>query len=506
MNSPFSLLDRPSWRKWIPTVMVVAALLATVEIGRRIPLMGPGGGKSILILPAIVILPVVWRLLPPPRAMTVLGICLVLAPLQFSLPLGALGIIPGLNTLGIWGQILLGVAVVFLTQVALRRVPPPAASGIWLAMLVFALGGMVALLWATDGDSVRWWWTVCLLSVITCYVTGTVVHDLDQAERLLSVIVGGMIAFGLMMYLLLETRVFGLTQDSSSNWLLSVGRLGGSLSFTTPTLFGFRIEFGVGSNAPQMGEYAVIGLAVSFAYALGARSMRGRLMALAATMMLCIILLVAQARGAWITAIIAVAVISALSLTWPTAHRGRLLMRFLFFLILTVPLAVLVVQWRINVDPTGGTLLNRVIALSNITTDSSFTGRFVVWRAAWDMIRRFSFGYGFSGAFMSGGFNNPHNLYLWLLQGSGWIGALGFVLALGGLVALCLRGLNQAEPRQRVLSIAVLGVLTVVLVEGLGSVVFAVPQITAAFWAVMGVAMAINGRNQQAQSDRQQVP
>lgn len=497
MNSLLSLFDRPSWRKWFPAVMVVAALLAAVEIGRRIPLMGPDSGKSILILPVIFILPVVWRLIPPPRALKVLGICLVLMPLQFTLPLGALGIIPGLSTLGIWGLMLLGMAAVFLTQMALRRMPPPTASGIWLAMLIFVLGGIAALLWATESDSIRCWWIVCLLSLVAFYVTATVVRDLDQAERLLSAIVTSMIVFGLVMYILLETRVFDVTQNSLSNWLLSAGRLGGSLVFVTPPLFGFGIEFGVGSNAPQLGEYAAIGLAVSFAYALGARSTRGRLMALAATIMLSIILLITQARGAWAATVTALAVIGAVSFSWSALHRGRLLMQLLFFLALIVPLAVSVLQWRIDVDPTGGTLMNRLMALSNITADSSFASRLEVWQAAWEMIWRFPFGYGFSGAFMSGGYNNPHNLYLWVVQGSGWIGTLGFVLALGGLAVLCLRGLSRSEPRRRVLSTAVLGVMIVVLVEGVASVVFAVPQITVAFWAVMGIAVAINGGSRQ---------
>jgi len=480
-------------------MVVVAILLAAVEVGRGISRMSSTRGKSILLLPIIAILPVVWQLIPPPRAIKVLSICLLLMPFKPYLPFGVLGIIPGMDELGLWGLLMLGMALVFLVKTASRRISSPIAGWFWLAMFVFVLCGLVALLWVTDDGSVRLWYIVCMLSVITCYLTAMLVHNLEDAERLLSIIVGGMIVVGLVMCVFLGTHTFILIEDpsSSSNWLSSVGRLGGSLAFLIPTVLGFSFKLQTSSNAPQLGEYVAMGLAISFTYMLGARSKRGRLMALVATLMLLIILFITQARGALVATMIALAVISVISLGWPVFHRGHLV-RLLSFILLVVPTAVLVVRWRIDVDPTAGGYLNRIAALSsvaNIMNDPSLIGRMGLRQAAWEKIKLFPFGYGFSGAFTSGGYNNPHNLYLWLLQGSGWVGALSFMLALGGLGSLCLRGLNQPEPRRRVLSIAVLGVLIVVLVEGMGSVVFAVPQITAAFWAVMGVALVVNGRS-----------
>ena len=484
-----SVLLAHNWRKWLPVILVVVTLVAAIQIGRQVPMMGLGSGKSILILPAIVFLPVVWRLIPPPRAFNALCVCLVLMPLGISLGWQILTMIPGLNALPFFGQVLLVMALVFLTQVAMRRVRLPAASGIWLAMLIFVLGGAVALI-GTTADSYNWWGKVCLLSLITLYVTVTVVHSLDQAERLLSAMVTGMIVFGLGMYVLLRSGI-GVRAGPDTNWELAVGRLGGGLSWGFDV--GFGIDLAVGSNAPQLGEYVAIGLAISFAYALGARSRLSRLGAMVSVALLSAILISALARGAMIGVVAAVVVIIAANLVWPGSHRGLLLLRLLLLLMLVLLVAILATQWRIEIDPTGGDIRSRMMSFRDIMSSISVVTRLMVWRAAWAMVQRYPFGYGFSGAFMPGGFNNPHNVYLWMLQGSGWIGFFGFLLALGGLAAVCLRGLSQPEPRRRVLSTAALGVLVAVLTQGIASVVFATPQITGAFWAVMGASLAVIG-------------
>ena len=343
-----SVLLAHNWRKWLPAILAVATLVAAIQIGRQVPMMGFGSGKSILILPAIMFLPVAWKLIPPPRAFNALCVCLVLMPLGISLGWQILTMIPGLNALPFFGQILLVMAVVFLTQVAMRRVRLPAMGGIWLAMLIFVLGGAVALI-GTTADSYNWWGKVCLLSLITLYVTVTVVHNLDQAERLLGAMVAGMIVFGLGMLVLLRSGI-GVRAGPGANWELDVGRLGGGLSWGFDV--GFGIELAVGSNAPQLGEYAAMGLAISFAYALGARSNLSRLVAMVSVALLSAILVFTLARGAMIGVVAAIVVIIVANLVWAGSHRGRLLLWLLLLLILVLSVAILATQWRLGIDPT----------------------------------------------------------------------------------------------------------------------------------------------------------
>jgi hypothetical protein len=194
-----------------------------------------------------------------------------------------------------------------------------------------------------------------------------------------------------------------------------------------------------------------------------------------------------------IAVVVALFVIIAVYLG-PSLHRGRMLLRLLPLLILVVLTAMLVLKWRLDKDPTGGMLRSRMMALSNISSDVNMVGRTGLRTEAWEMAKRFPFGSGFADSSLWGKMTNPHFLFLWILQGSGWIGAIGFIWAISGMGVVCLRSLKRDDPRRYTLRAASLGILVLVLVEGLGSIVFATEQIIAVFWAVMGASLAVSGR------------
>jgi hypothetical protein len=246
-------------------------------------------------------------------------------------------------------------------------------------------------------------------------------------------------------------------------------------------------------NAPQMGEFAMIGLVGSVAYFLGHPRRKARNMAGGCALLLAAVIALAQARGAF-TGALAGFVVSAVlmfSHAGPGRRTGVMRRVLIIFGVLSV-LAVGISLWQFGRTDTGDSITSRVRALRTPGKDETLQGRVILWRTAFDLAVSKPLGSGFFTSFEQTNIRNPHNLYLWLLLGVGWIGVAGFFIV-GGRVCFILRaGLNEAPPELIVVNIAVLSIMGAVAVAGLTGVFFALPAHIICLWVLVGAAVAIN--------------
>jgi hypothetical protein len=450
-----------------------------------------GGSKSIFMIPAIMFLPVAWSLIPPPRAFKVFCLALVFMPLSFDLPFGILGVLPGFNALPFFGQVILALALALLVWPEFHQSFSTLSRSTWLGLFLFLLGGLLALIDAPNsyGVNTRWWGMQCLLPASVLFVSSTVVRNIKQAERLLGIIVTSMAVLGGLLFYCFRTGLFVSQAGSDANWLMTHGRLGGSLSVNLPVPLLGQIDMSIGNNAVQLGELVAMGIVIAFAYALGGRSRHSRWVAMIATSLLIILLVTTNSRGALIAASAGAVVVYTASLIWQSSAR-----RFHLF----APMAVMLVGFVaasgwVQLSFGGREALDRLLELRNISSAGTWVGRSELFQEVLLLLRDNPLGVSFWGPSPSV-MLNPHNLYLWVAQGTGVIGLIGFLIILGSLMTVVLRGLRHPDPRRQVLSVAALGVLVVALVAGIGSVFFQVTNITATFWAVMGLLFAVDER------------
>ena len=477
--------------RWQRVLLIAVTMIASLYVGMNITnskVMAVG-----LTIPMAVLGLAVWRCIPRPRAFNVGRMCLALMPLVITIPQRAKGMlrfIPGLNTLinsTVLALIVCGLAALLFMRTLARRERFGLPAMVWSGLGLFLLGGLVALIGAARADYARdHWASICLLGASALYLSIATVRRIEQAEQLLGALVAGLVAYGCGLLFLLWGQAPGVV--ASANWLLRHGRLGGVAG-----IFGFSVPFlgtvgvALAGNAPQVGELLAMGLVVAVAYALNARSRRGRSVALVGTCLLAILMVMTNSRGAILAGAVGAGVVCAASLTWRASTAAGSRMWVPPILALTVFVAVRL--WS-QLSLFGGELNQRLVELGDVRIAYSFTSRTARWQTAWSLLRFDLFGIGFGGP--TAGYLNPHNLWLWLLQGTGVIGLLGFLIAIAGVLPAIWRGLRHSDPRRRTVSIAALGVLGVALVAGMASIFFHGAQHTVPFWAVMGVVLALD--------------
>jgi O-antigen ligase len=178
------------------------------------------------------------------------------------------------------------------------------------------------------------------------------------------------------------------------------------------------------------------------------------------------------------------------------------------FIVMSVGFGLItVVAFRVWSQSTPGSdvAYQRLLELGNITGAGTFLDRLDTWRTVWPLLLSNPFGIGFWGPSASYALN-PHNMWLWLLQGTGVIGVIGFLMMIVALLPGIWRGLWDTDTRRRTLSVSALGVLGVVFVAGLASAFFQQPAHTTSFWVVMGSVAALDLKGRGVDDRRESFP
>lgn len=433
----------------------------------------------------------IWRALPEPPYQ--LFICLLLFSFIDVKGLLQINTITSLTDKFIknfWGQMLAFLFLYYLTkQIMTKRKAPQ--NNITLAcfgMILFTLGGFIASNNAIyEKPYCRLMWQeVCVLGFLTLYVTYETIENAKQAERGLKIIVAITTLYGLL-FLILIPRLQPYAQEGTESF---IGRLAGNVAFSLPTIFRTSVKLGLSSNAVHLGTYLSLGMVCAFHYFVAGRVRRVRFFCLGAFVLMTIVILSAQARGAVLGTIVGCLIIYLLNYYKHLSKSKILLLKIIFFLVLIVGIASYIISWRTSLDPTGGSYEGRWREIKTPFQAVNVTGRIRLWEAAWESISKNPWGTGFAEPFVSSYAANPHNIFLWVLQGSGWIGFIGFTIVLFLLIRAFMRGIKQNNNLTSFYSILGIGMLIAVMVQGIACVIFETSPITIAFWAIMGICLS----------------
>ena len=343
-------------------------------------------------------------------------------------------------------------------------------------MLAFVLAGGLAALFSSDpGIALAYWVRVCLLSVATLYVTVRMVQSAEQAEGMIAALVVSMIFLAIVVAILGSTERFYATAEAL--WTTRASRAGGA--FQVGPLFIF-------AEPVTLGEYAAAGVAVTLAYSLAGRSSQVRWAALAASFILMVAVLLTNSRAPLIGMILAVIVVWLATLV---ANRLRILWQAIGLLLLVL-VALAVLRHVTMIDPTQWLWSQRLLFFQQgVSFDPNFAGRLLLWRTYWPVFLRNPLGVGF---WLGDQRINIHSFYLFILHGTGVVGAIALLIVVLIFLRACWRGLYAVDARHHTLAIAALGFVLVYFTSGVTSILVLDSYKNIALWVMIGIVLALD--------------
>lgn len=229
----------------------------------------------------------------------------------------------------------------------------------------------------------------------------------------------------------------------------------------------------------QIATYLSILLPVAVALALNSQQLWLGSLFVAISAALGVMLASSEGRGGWLGAITSVLVVMFLS----TIRQRNLSWRVVTTGILVGAIVAAVVS-RGVLNPA---FYDRAGTLLSFQTESSFTGRLVIWQSAWQMLGDYPLGVGFPYFLHRFGLT-AHNEFLQLGLGGGFLGLFSFLAFLVGVVRACWYGLRHSGRDIQTICIAALGCCVSLVVNGMGDN----PSTNSAWsWQVIWIVLAI---------------
>ena len=367
--------------------------------------------------------------------------------------------------------VFIAATVVVLRRLAAGRIPLPFAGPMGWAVALF-LWTLISMLSAIDKTLA----IKVLLSLLGGIVCSTVVLAGCRNMRDLRILLGGFVVAGLSIALitLSETGHVSFTSDFGGSEIVS-GRLQGA--FDSPN---------------QLGSLLALMVPVAASLVFGLRTMRWRILAAGALLVLLAALMLSLSRGAWIGAGVA-----AIFMLIKLREARRLL------LLVAVPVVILgAFIWSIAPNNTEVKVVGQ--RAKAINTLSPYDHRNVIWQEAIREIKaKPLLGEGPGGFPVAStrvvsesatlSYAHAHSLYLNWASETGipsLIIIFGFAIALGIAGRTASRGaMARGDPADRALVIGISASLLSVLGQGAVDYVIPNPVVYVAMWTLIGALL-----------------
>jgi len=441
----------------------ILALLAGIGAAFVATHMTSSSGAQPLILLALFVVPLLaLAILINP----LIAVLVVLA----TFPIGSVaqGVGP-LRIQAVEAAVFVAALVVILRRLATGRIPLPFAAPLGWAVALF-LWTLISVYHAIDHTLA----IKVLFSLLGGIVGATVVLAACRDMRDLRILLGGFVTAGVAIGLITfsETRGLGSVSTEFGGAEIVSGRLQGA--FDSPN---------------QLGSLCALMVPVCTGLVFGMRTVRGRVLAGFAVLILLTTLMLSLSRGAWVGAGVAL-----LFMLIKLREARRLL------IVLAVPLIVVgFFVWSLTGTKTDVKVVGE--RARAITVLSPYDDRRVIYREAYREIRENPLlGVGPGGFPVAStrvvsesatlSYAHAHNLYLnWAAE----VGLPSVIIILGFAFNLALsantasRGARvRGDPQDRAIVIGLSAALISVLVQGFFDYVIPNPVVWAALWIVIG--------------------
>ncbi|HEY7149647.1 MAG TPA: O-antigen ligase family protein [Gaiellaceae bacterium] len=362
--------------------------------------------------------------------------------------------------------------VVVLRRLATGRIPLPFAAPLGWAVALF-MWTLISVYSAIDHTLAL----KVLFSLLGGIVCATVVLAGCRDMRDLRILLGGFVTAGVVIGVITfsETRGLGSVSTEFGGAEIVSGRLEGA--FDSPN---------------QLGSLCAMMVPVCTGLIFGLRTVRGRVLAGAAVILLLATLMLSLSRGAWVGAGVAL-----LFMLIKLREARRLL------LVLAVPLLIVgFFVWSLAPTKTDVKVVGE--RARAITVLSPYDDRRVIYREAYREIRENPLlGVGPGGFPVAStrvvsesatlSYAHAHNLYLnWAAEVGlpSVVIILGFAFSLGLSARTASRGARvRGDPRDRAIVIGISAALLTVLVQGFFDYVIPNPVCYTAMWALIGAML-----------------
>jgi len=338
--------------------------------------------------------------------------------------------------------------------------------------------------------------TTCFLPIVICLLCIFLIRTAKQAERLLWVFLISSAFLGLV-YLFAPQVVSWSTLQALGS------RLTGSRPMKIIEL-PLRVFFESFEMNPETTPVCFSLVAVlSFTMWLSHPSSGGRLAGFIIMAISVAVVIVGQGRTGTVAMICGVIVVTVL-LKKRMTHRFALTRMKLLRMVIIVTLALVGFRFYASISK-HKEIQERGIIFSEIHL-RALGNRADKWKDAISVIVDQPFGvglFGFPGS-VSGDSWYAHNLYLYVLLYSGFIGLIGFLLFFFRLIRRCRSAVGSKNPIRRLLCIGGLGLTTALLVGGIPSNIYFHPWEVLMVWIPVGITVAVSTLKDEDSGDNKQ--
>ena len=364
------------------------------------------------------------------------------------------------------------IAVVGLLHVAFGKLEPSrkrvliVVSLLFLPLFVMGALGLSRGLDLEFGPAYWRWSSTYPLAIIMALLI--YIRTVEDAWRLGYVVtVGSAIFAALLMGLWVSGRILA-TENT-----LGGARLGGML--TTPGVSFYWDPVALGST---------FAICIPFAVGLftGSRHFKYKMLAALSSCILVVVVLSSGIRAAWIGAPIGILV--TLVLLGKVSFRNILWgMGLLLFGLGVIRLTISGLSGNIEI-------MDRLVSVSSfsrIMSTQNLLVRQEIWFRHWQEVVQnpfIPFGY-----YYLNGLGNPHNTYIFLGMGTGFLGLVFFAILLTYCASRFLYGAFQVDRRVSVLASAAMGSLTTFLIVGITDSSFMDSWTTAVIFMLLGLGL-----------------
>jgi len=352
------------------------------------------------------------------------------------------------------------------------------------AIIAYSIGKY--LLNSAIGASIYRIRALCLFPAVICFLCIYLINTKEKAEKLLWIFLLSTLILGILF--LFGRFVFSFI--SLSEYAKDSGRL--SMTLSAPFLGDISI------NASGAGALFSIVFSLSFSFWLNTSSKKKRYLALGLVIVFVMVLLKSQGRAGLYASIF-----SAMAIWYLSTKFRRLSARLTFVKLLFIIICILGTTYYLAIVSETTSFRDRGLEFFYSPLKAqSFDSRRGIWGLVIPMIIRNPFGIGANGllAMESTGIGElgniygdiwgVHNLILYLLLFSGFIGTIGFIWIFVWFIKRCMHRLNCDDPIVPFFCIAGIGIIIAFFINGLSSPVLYDSWETSILWFPVGIIIA----------------